>query len=150
MTTMTSAWQTGTYDLLVWPDTEAAPGDLMVVVFAASTDLDDEAADEDAPILSHIDVPRASYDHDLEPYLLDIRSFGDRGLLRPEDVEKVYGPKLGLWILLALFEAVENDVKGKDMDGVPFRPANLEPLQLRDRIQPIIVELGRRNGLSSP
>jgi hypothetical protein len=142
---MTSAWQTGTYDLLIHPDPEAEPGALMVVVFAASTDLDDEDADDDAPILAHIDVGREEYDGDLAPYLLDIRSFGDRGLIRPEDVEKAYGGKLGLKILLALFQAVENDSRGVDMDGQPFRPANInEPLVLRDRIQPLIMDLHRR------
>lgn len=144
MTTMTSAWQTGTYDLLVYPDAEGRPGDLMVVVFAAATDLDDQDADDDAPILAHVDVAREEYDEDPAPYLLDIRSFGERGLIRPEDVEKVYGPKLGRKILLALFQAVENDVRGTDLDGQPFRPANLGPLVLRDRIQPLIVDLGRR------
>ena len=144
MSTMTSAWQTGTYDLLIWPDSEGEPGDLMVVVFAAVTDLDDKASDDDAPILAHVDVRRTEYDDEPAEFLLDIRSFGERGLLRPEDVEKVYGPKLGRWVLMALFQAVENDVKGTDMDGQPFRPANLAPLALRDRIQPLIVDLTRR------
>jgi hypothetical protein len=142
---MTSAWQTGTYELLIHPDPEAEPGALMVVVFAAPTDLDDEDADDDSPILAHRDVSRSEYDGDLEPYLLDVRSFGDRGLIRPEDVEKIYGPKLGEQILLALFQAVENDVRGVDMDGQPFRPASLEPLVMRDRIQPLIVDLHHRN-----
>jgi hypothetical protein len=144
MTTMTSAWQTNTYDLLVHPDPEARPGDLMVVVFAIPTDPDDEDADQDAPVLAHIDVRHEEYDGEIPPYLLDIRSFGDRGLIRPEDVEKVYGAKLARIILVALFQAVENDVKGKDMDGVPFRAASLEPLQMRDRIQPLIMDLMRR------
>jgi len=144
MNAMTSAWQTGTYELLVYPDPEALPRGLMVVVFAAPTDLDDGDADNDAPILAHIDVAGDEYDHDLAPYLLDIRSFGDRGLIRPEDVEAVYGTKLGLKVLLALFQAVENDVRGVDMDGHPFRPASLEPLLLRDRIQPMIMDMIRR------
>ena len=150
MSTMTSAWQTGTYDLLVYPDAEGRPGDLMVVVFAAATDLDDKDADDDAPILAHVDVAREEYDEDLAPYLLDIRSFGERGLIRPEDAEKVYGAKLGRKVLLALFQAVENDVRGTDLDGQPFRAANLGPLALRDRIQPLIVDLGRRIEGSSP
>lgn len=151
MSTMTSAWQTGTYDLLIHPDPEGQPGDLMVVVFAAATNLDDQVADDDAPILAHVDVARAEYDGDLAPYLLDIRSFGDRGLIRPEDVEKVYGQKLARMILLALFQAVENDARGIDMDGQPFRAANLvEPLAMRDRIQPLIMDLARRMGRTSP
>lgn len=141
---MTSAWQTGTYDLLIYQDPEAEPGALMVVVFAAPTDLDDVDADNDAPILAHIDVPRADYDHELAAFMLDVHSCGENGLIRPEDVETVYGSRLGLQVLLALFQAVENDVKGKDMDGVPFRPASLEPLKMRDRIQPLIMDLHRR------
>jgi hypothetical protein len=141
---MTSAWQTGTYDLLIYPDREGGPGDLMVVVFAAATDIDDQDSDDDAPILAHIDVARAEYDDDLADFLLDIRSFGDRGLIRPEDVEKVYGTKLGFKVLLALFQAVENDVRGTDMDGRPFRPASLQPLAMRDRIQPLIMDMQRR------
>lgn len=144
MGTMTSSWLTGTYDLLIHPDPEGGEGSLMVVVFAAPTDLDDQDSDDDAPILAHLDVSRDEYDRDLAPYLLDIRSFGERGLIQPEDVEKVYGPKLGLLILLALFQAVENDVRGTNMDGQPFRPASLAPLVLRDRIQPLIMDLRRR------
>jgi hypothetical protein len=144
MSTMTSAWQTGTYDLLVYPDKEGQPGDLMVVAFAAPTDIDDHDADDDAPILAHIDVTRAEYDDELAEFLLDIHSCGDRGLIRPEDVENVFGTKLGFRVLLALFQAVENDVRGANMDGVPFRPASLEPLKLRDRIQPLIMDMKRR------
>ena len=144
MSTMTSAWQTGTYDLLIYQDPEAEPGALMVVVFAAPTDIDDSVADDDAPILAHVDVPRAEYDDELAAFMMDMHSCGDRGLIRPEDVEAVYGTKLGLKVLLALFQAVENDVRGVDMDGHPFRPASLEPLLLRDRIQPMIMDMIRR------
>src|SRR5689334_4903323 len=121
MSIMTSAWQTGTYDLLIYQDPEAEPGALMVVVFAAPTDLDDKDADNDAPILAHVDVPRAEYDHELAEFLKDLHSCGDKGLIRPEDVEKVYGTVLGERIMTAMCQAALCDWSGTDMDARPWR-----------------------------
>ena len=144
MSTMTSAWQTGTYDLLVYQDPEAEPGALMVVVFACPTDLDDAVADQDAPILAHIDVPRAEYDHELAEFLKDLHTCGDKGMIRPEDVEKVYGTILGERILTAMCQAALNDSAGKDMDDRPWRAPSPEGMVLVDRIVPILADMRDR------
>ena len=144
MSTMTSAWQTGTYDLLVYQDPDAEPGALMVVVFAAPTDIDDSVADDDAPILAHVDVPRADYDHELAEFLKDLHSCGANGLIRPEDVEKIYGTILGERILTAMFDAAAHDAAGLDMDLHPFRAPSPAGDELVGRIRPILMEMRGR------
>jgi len=147
MNAMTSAWQTGTYELLIYPDPEGGPGDLMVVVFAAPTDLDDRDSDNDAPILAHVDVSRKEYDHDVAAFMLDICSCGDRGLIRPEDVETVYGTKLGERVLTALYDAAGCDASGMDMDDRPFRAPSGAGLDMVQRILPLLTDVrGRMEG----
>ena len=150
MTTMTSAWQTGTYDLLIYQDPEAEPGALMVVIFAAPTDLDDKDADDDAPILAHIDVPRADYDEELAAFMLDLHSCGDAGLIRPEDVEKVYGTILGERVLTAMYQAAACDYTGMDMDSQPFRAPSPAGGLMMDRIIPMLNDMRHRIEGSSP
>lgn len=147
MSTMTSAWQTGTYDLLVYQDPDAEPGALMLVVFAAPTDPNDKAADEDAPILAHIDVPRADYDHELAEFMMDLHSCGDNGLIRPEDVEKIYGTVLGERVLTAMYDAAGCDATGLDMDDRPFRAPSPAGLDMVQRILPLLTDMrGRLSG----
>lgn len=150
MSTMTSAWQTGTYDLLVYPDPEAEQGALMVVVFAAPTDIDDKDADDDAPILASIDVSRAEYDGELSEYMLDVRSCGDRGLIRPEDVEKVFGTRLGERVMTAMYEAAACDATGCDTENHPFRAPSPAGDAMVDRIAPLLEDMRERLGLTSP
>jgi hypothetical protein len=150
MTTMTSAWLTGTYDLLMYPDPEGGKGDLMVVIFAAPTDLDDKDADDDAPILAHIDVPRAEYDEELAAFMLDLHSCGDAGLIRPEDIEKVYGTILGERVMTALYEAAACDAAGLDMDSRPFRAPSEAGVAMMDRILPMLEDMRDRIEGSSP
>jgi hypothetical protein len=147
---MTSAWLTGTYDLLMYPDPEGGKGDLMVVVFAAPTDLDDQDADDDAPILAHIDVARAEYDEELAEFMLDIHSCGENGLIRVEDVENVYGTILGERVMTALYDAAACDATGMDMDGVPFRQASDAGLDMIQRILPLLTDMRQRIGRTSP
>lgn len=144
MSTMTSAWQTGTYDLLVYQDPEAEPGALMVVVFAAPTDLDNKDADDDAPILAHVDVPRADYDHELAEFMMDIHSCGDRGLIRPEDVENVYGTVLGERVMTAMLNAAVCDAAGMDMDDRPFRAPSEAGADMVQRILPMLTDMRTR------
>ena len=145
MTTMTgSIWETGTYDLLLQQDPEGSPGDLVVAVFALPSDPDDDAADEDAPILADTDVPREMYDGPLDPYQLAVRSIGDKGLIRPEDVEKIFGARLAVHILLALYEAAENDFNGRDVDGQPWREPSAGAFPLMQRVHPLLMDLKRR------
>jgi hypothetical protein len=144
MGTMTSAWQTGTYDLLVYPDPEGGAGDLMVVVFAAATDIDDQDSDDDAPILAHVDVARAEYDDEMAGYMLDIHSCGDRGLIRPEDVENVFGTILGERVMTAMCQAALNDAAGKDMDDRPFRGQSAAGMEMVNRILPLLQDMRDR------
>lgn len=145
MTMRTSIWETGTYDLLLQQDPDGRPGDLVVAVFAMPSDPDDDAADEDAPILADTDVPAESYDGPLEPHHLAVRSIGEKGLIRPEDVEKIFGGRLAVHILLALYEAAENDFYGRDIDGTPWRPPSEEgAFPLMKRVHPLLMDLKRR------
>jgi hypothetical protein len=141
---MTSAWQTGTYDLLVYQDPEAEKGALMVVVFAAPTDLDDVDADRDAPILAHVDVPRADYDHELAAFMLDVHSCGANGLIRPEDVETIYGTILGERVMTALYDAAGCDATGMDMDDHPFRAPSDAGLDMAQRVLPLLTDMRGR------
>ena len=149
MSTMTSAWQTGTYDLLIYQDPEGGPGDMMVVVFAAPTDIDDTVADDDAPILAHIDVARADYDDELAAFMLDMHSCGDRGLIRPEDVENVFGTILGERVLTAMYDAAGCDASGLDMDDHPFRAPSAAGLDMVQRILPLLTDMRWRIGGAS-
>lgn len=150
MSTMTSAWQTGTYDLLIWQDPEAEPGALMVVVFAAPTDIDDKDADDDAPILAHVDVARAEYDAELAEFMFDVHSCGDRGLIRPEDVESVYGTVLGERVMTALWEAAACDATGMDIEQHPWRAPSPAGDAMVDRIAPLLEDMRSRMGMTSP
>jgi hypothetical protein len=144
--TTTSRWDTGTYELLISKDPEGGAGDLMVVVFARPMDLEDTASDEDAPILAHIDVLAGEYQYDrmLEDYHYGVSSYGEKGLLRPEDVEAVYGPRLGLRILLALFQAAERDFHGIDMDNAPWRTQSTDAFHIMKRSHALLMELKSR------
>lgn len=144
MSTVTSAWQTGTYDLLIYQDPEAEPGALMVVVFAAPTDLDDVDADNDAPILAHIDVPRADYDHELAAFMLDVHSCGERGLIWTQDIEKVFGTILGERVMTAMYQAVERDIAGLDMDDRPWRAPSAASLPLLQKIYELLTDMRDR------
>lgn len=95
----TSHWDTGTYELLISKDPEGDEGDLMLGFWSLPhpMDAEDTASDEDAPILAYIDVPAGEhqYDRKLDDYHYGLRSFGENGLLQPEDVEPVFGARLG-------------------------------------------------------
>jgi hypothetical protein len=143
MTTTKSIWKTGAYDLLVSQDSEAKPGDLMLVVFASPVDPENEAAVNDAPILAHIDVPREDYD-ELPAHLMGVFGCGPHSLLKPEVVEPVYGPKLAERILTALFEAAERDGRGMDMDDMPWRLPSPAAMPMMQQVQGLLVDLRYR------
>jgi hypothetical protein len=144
MTTTESIWDTGTYDLLVNQDPDGAPGDLVVVVFAHPADPDDREADDDAPILADVEVLRGEYDAELPEHLKAIGSCGENGLIRPEDIEKLYGPRLGVRIMLALFTAAENDFNGMDIDGQPWRGPSAGAFPMMQRTHTLLMDLKRR------
>jgi hypothetical protein len=145
MMTAKSAWDTGTYELLLERDPEGGTGDLMVVVFARPLDPEEDiAADEDAPILALIEVSRLEYEEELQDWQLGLRTIGEQGLLRPESVESIFGPRLGVRILLALEEACDRDFRGVDLDGAPWRMPSAGAFPLLQRTHEVAQELGRR------
>lgn len=143
-----SVWDTGTYELLISKDPEGEPGDLMVVVFARPMDREaDPASDEDAPILAHVDVFRSEYDRDLDEFHYGLRSVGEKGLLRPEDVPAVFGDKLGLRVLIALWQATDRDFRGMDMDHVPWRTPSNGAFPLMRRTYTVMMAVKERLGM---
>jgi hypothetical protein len=144
MNTTKSCWDTGTYELLLDRDPEGGTGDLMVVVFARPLNEEDTAADEDAPILALTEVSRLEYEEELQDWQLGLRTIGENGLLRPENVESIFGPRLGVRILLALEEAADRDFQGVDLDGAPWRTPSAGAFPLLQRTHALAQELGRR------
>lgn len=145
MTTMTSAWMTGTYDLLVAPDRQGRTGDLLVTVFAKPADEEDTVANEDAPVLGQVEIAREEYDQPLQDYQYVLTSIGERGLIQPEQLEKLYGPKLAVRILLALYQAAERDFYGTDMEFRPWRePQELTAFPIMQRTHTLLMDLKAR------
>lgn len=146
MMATTSRWATGKYEMLLQQDPEARPGDLMVTVFAKPLTMDDDA-DEDAPVLAQIDVLREEYDGDLMPWQIGLRDVGENALLQPEFLESIYGARLALRILLVLFEAAVQDLKGLDGEGHPWRTPSEAALPIMQRTFAVMEELKGRLGL---
>ncbi|HJV97482.1 MAG TPA: hypothetical protein VJ617_00065 [Arthrobacter sp.] len=147
----TSRWDIGTYDLLISKDTDGKPGDLMVVVFAHPVDIDDTEADHDAPILAHVDVLRREYDQEVPAHLFGVASIGLRGLIQPEDIEKLFGLQLGLRVMLALWQGIDRDFRGVDMDHRPWRTPNEEAVfPLMQRVHALLMDLRNRAGFTTP
>lgn len=145
MSTMTSAWMTGTYDLLVAPDREGKDGDLLVSVFAKPADEADTVANEDAPVLGQIEIARSEYDVPLQDYQYTFTSIGERGLIQPEQLEKLYGPKLAMRMLVALYQAAERDFYGTDMEFRPWRePQEEGAFPLMQRTHTLLMDLRAR------
>jgi len=142
-----SAWDTGTYELLVSNDPAGQKGDLMVVVFARPADPDDDVANEDAPVLAHIDVMNEEYDWNIQDYHLGLRSIGERGMLTPENVPGIYGDRLGLRILLALYQGAERDFNGTDMDDIPWRTPSSEAFVIMERTHAVMEVVKERLGI---
>lgn len=115
MQTMTSRWETGTYDLLVQLDKEET---LVVTMFARAVDLDDEDADEDAPVLAQEEFPRAALGGAAVPDRLVL--IGEKGIL-PEDLEFNFGGRLALSVAIVLSEAALQDSRGLDAADAPWR-----------------------------
>jgi hypothetical protein len=147
MNAMTSAWDTGTYDLLVMKDPQGKDGDLMLVVFARPLDPEDEAATADAPILAEVDVPNEDYDWTVQDYHLGMRTVGERGLLTPENIPGIYGDMLGLQVLLALYEGAERDSRGIDMDDMPWRPPASEAIPIMSRTYNMMLAIKDKLGM---
>lgn len=141
-----SRWATGTYEMLLEVGAEQIEGDIGITIFATPLTLD-PADDEDAPLLSQIDVE--SWDVGLQPADVEamparvLREIGEHGL-KPEDIEAEYGPGLALRILLALYQASEHDLNGTDGEDRPWRQPSAAAGALRERVLDLMVLLTTR------
>ena len=141
-----SRWATGTYEMLVEVrSSDWIEGDVGITIFATPLTLD-TADDEDAPILSQVDVSALDLGMDeaaLGRIPAGLREVGEHGL-KPEDIEAVFGPKLALQILLALYQAAGQDMAGADMEERPWRSPSEAAGILRERVLDVMVALSVR------
>lgn len=140
-----SIWLTGTYEMLLERNAEAAEGDISVTIFAKAADPEDTAADEDAPILAQIDVwtLEVGLTSGLPGWRMGLRDVGERGLA-PEAVEAEFGARMAARILLALYQAAEADFNGLDLEGAPFRTPSVAAFSLMARVSNLIASLNTR------
>jgi hypothetical protein len=120
---MTSAWATGTYELLM----QHTEDGLMLTVFAVAADPD--SSDWDSPILAQVDI-----DADTAPDAPVMVSFriGEDGL-EPEGLEFILEPRLALRALMVLHEAALQDYRGLDLQDAPFRAPSGQALAAAER-----------------
>jgi hypothetical protein len=142
--TATSRWATGTYELVLdWTGDDEA--DVVATIFAKPLEVGSDA-DEDAPILSQMGMllpelgERRGIFAEEKPAVVDI---GEHGLV-PEDLEREFGPKTGIRLLLLLFQAANADFKGVDMDGAPWREPSTEAYPIMERTHDVMAILKTR------
>lgn len=126
MLNMTSAWATGTYELLLQnaEDDDA----LLLTVFAVAAD---PASDDwDSPILAQALVEGAARAAPL-PLLCPLR-VGLAGL-PPEELEFALEGRVALRALMVLHEAALNDGRGVDLQGAPWRGPSPDALAVAER-----------------
>lgn len=115
--TTASRWAVGTYELVL-DFTRQGDDDVIATVFAMPVDGSEEA-DDDAPILA-----QAGY---IYPELGTLKgvfaegknvilTVGEQGLA-PEAMEAEFGPRAAVRLLLLLFNAIQADFNGLDMEG---------------------------------
>jgi hypothetical protein len=137
-----SRWAAGTYEMLLETASVWIEGDVGITIFATPLTLD-RADEDDAPILAQIDASAAALDMSPEAVAglkTGLREIGEHGL-KPEDVEKEFGPKLALQILTALYQAADTDMRGIDMEGRPWRQASVAAGPFRERVLDLLVAL---------
>lgn len=143
--TQTSRWATGTYELVL--DFSGADGDddIIATVFAMPADNTQEA-DDDAPILAQAGyiIPELGT---LQGAFAEGRNviipIGEKGL-EPEHIEREFGSKTAVRVLLLLFKAAEADFNGVDIDGIPWREPSNEAFQIMERTHDVMTILGTR------
>lgn len=137
-----SRWATGTYEMLLETGNVVLDGDVGVTVFATPVTLD-RADDDDSPILAQVDSQawELGVDPDALPaWRTGLREIGEHGL-KPEDVVGEYGPRLGLQILTALYQAAGQDARGVDAEGRPWRTPSPAAEAIMARTLKLIIEL---------
>lgn len=140
--TQESRWASGTYDMLMQRLVDDEDADIMITIFATPLTLD-PADDLDAPILGQVEARAWKLDmaeDELPASPKKMLEIGEHGL-KPEEVEARYGPKIGLMILRALYEAADNDIRGLDMEGRPWRQPSAAAEPFRERVQDLMLLL---------
>lgn len=122
MKNMTSAWATGTYELLMQ---NTGDDQLMLTVFALAVDTDTE--DWDSPVLAQVEI-----DRDERAPLMKPLTVGEAGIA-PEALEFTLGPRLALRALMVLHEAALQDARGLDAQDAPWRAPNMKVLDMAER-----------------
>lgn len=135
-----SRWHTGTYEMYIWAPT---PGELSIHILAKAISLDNPADDQDAPFLAGMDLTLAELGITAPAFPLGLRDVGEQGLA-PEDVEAVFGPQMGVRVLLTMWQAAERDFRGVDMDARPWREPSDEAFPIMERTFDIMVLLKER------
>jgi hypothetical protein len=144
-TMIESRWATGTYEMLLQRLKDDDEADVMITVFAIPLTLD-PADDEDAPVLAQVEAKLwelGLHEEDTPDWPLPLREIGEHGL-KPEQVEAEYGPGLGLRILLALYQAVQADMQGTDMEGRPWRQPSAAAGPFQERVLDLLLVLNTR------
>lgn len=142
--TQTSQWATGTYELVL--DFSGSDGDDIVATVFAMPATDSPDADEDAPILAQTGfiIPELGT---LQGAFAEgknaIIPIGENGL-QPEDMERIYGPKTAIRLLLLLFKAAEADFNGVDADQIPWRTPSTEAFGIMERTHDVMAILKTR------
>lgn len=141
----TSQWAIGTYELVLDFSGADKDVDVMATVFAMPI-TDDPAADEDAPVLSQMGMVWGELGQLVGPFSEKknvILKVGEQGM-GPEEMEKEFGPKAGVRMLLLLFQAANADFKGVDMDGVPWRSPSDGAFPILERTHDVMAVLKTR------
>lgn len=143
--TNASPWATGTYELMLDFSGADEGVDVMATVFAMPdpTDLD---ADEKAPILSHMGLLRGELGSPQGVFAEcknTILPIGEKGI-EPEDMERLFGPKAGIRMLLLLFQAAQNDFNGVDEDGNRWREPSTDAFPIMERTHDVMAILKTR------
>jgi hypothetical protein len=144
MQAMTSQWMIGTYEFMIQDFPEDR--ELCLTVFAKPVDLGNEAADEDAPILAQMDVSYGEVGATDGPKRWPLKTLTDigEGGLAPEDFEETFGPRMGLRVLLALFQAADRDMRGVDVDARPWRRPAMGAFPVMQRASDLLILLRTR------
>lgn len=134
MQSMTSAWATGTYELLM-QNTEDG---LMLTAFAVAAD--PASSDWDSPILAQVEI-----DGDTAPDAPVMVAFriGKQGI-PPEELEFVLDPRLALQALMVLHEAALQDSRGLDLQDAPWRAPSPAALAAAERFNDVGLLLATR------
>src|SRR4030095_1585317 len=144
MSTTTSRWLTGTYEMLLQED-DLDQDTLVFSVFAVASGPEDTEADEDAPILYQADIAWSEIMGDLPAAfeLGALRRIGEHGIT-PEEMEATYGPALALRLMMGLFRAAERDFQGVDMNLQPWRTGSTGAYAIMERTHDVMAILGEK------